>query len=352
MEKRGRAKTKTKHLLKTKHRFISRLQPVPGRARPRRLLPLMSFPISSRGKGALPPSPSLRPRPARSAHPSPSPFAFRSLPGRAQRRQRQDRLPRPPVPNPAEGAAERRTRRSGDREAGPPGASPSGSEGARSSRARAAATGTGPSAQPRPVQQRQPGRVRRSQLQVSGEPRGSPRRPRAARLDRRPLARAPAAAGAGSGERLPGVLAGGGGGAASKTDLLRRTPAEAHPGGAGSGSPRAVGEWEESGFGRGVRASGPCARFQLGTVPGLRVPETCLGRCVRGCERSERKGGARASRARFPGLSRLAPGLVSCGFSAGSCGYGRGCCAQPGGPLESLPEQRRSLSCPPAQDRP
>lgn len=342
MEKRGRAKTETKHLLKTKHRFISRLQPVPGRARPRRLLPLMSFPISSRGKGALPPSPSLRPRPARSAHPSPSPFAFRSLPGRAQRRQRQDRLPRPPVPNPAEGAAERRTRRSGDREAGPPGASPSGREGARSSRARAAATGTGPSAQPRRVQQRQPGRVRRSQLQVSGEPRV---------LRGSPGPRALTVAGAGSEERLPGVLAGGGG-AASKTDLLRRTPAGAHPEGAGSGSPGAVGEWEESGFGRGARASGQCARFQLGTVPGLRVPETCLGRCVRGCERSERKGGARASQARFPGLSPLAPGLASCGFSAGSCGYGRGCCSQPGGPLESLPEQRRSLSCPPAQDRP
>lgn len=52
--------------------------------------------------------------------------------------------------------------------------------------------GTGPSAEPRPAQQRQHERVRRSQLQVSGKPRDSPPQPRPPSLHPRPLVRVPA----------------------------------------------------------------------------------------------------------------------------------------------------------------
>lgn len=68
-----------------------------GREGPWRSLLLMSFPISSRGPGAPPPSPSSRPLPARFPHPSHSPFPFRSLPVWACSSPRQDRGPRLPV---------------------------------------------------------------------------------------------------------------------------------------------------------------------------------------------------------------------------------------------------------------
>lgn len=62
-----------------------------------------SFPISSRGNGALPP-PQPRLLPARSSHPSHSPFPFRPLPGRACASPRQDRVPRLPVQKSRQGS--------------------------------------------------------------------------------------------------------------------------------------------------------------------------------------------------------------------------------------------------------
>lgn len=75
---------------------IGELAPA-GRACPWGVLLLVSFPISSRGKGALPPSPGPRARPARSAQPSHSPLPFRSLPVGADWSPRQDRVPRLPI---------------------------------------------------------------------------------------------------------------------------------------------------------------------------------------------------------------------------------------------------------------
>ena len=70
-----------------------------------------SFPISSRGNGALPP-PQPRLHPARSSHPSHSPFPFRPLPGRACASPRQDRVPRLPVQKSRQGShrAEEKTK--------------------------------------------------------------------------------------------------------------------------------------------------------------------------------------------------------------------------------------------------
>lgn len=68
-----------------------------GSACPWRILLLISFPISSRGQGALPPSRGLRPLPARSAQPSHSPLPFRSLPVGAELSPRQDQVPRLPI---------------------------------------------------------------------------------------------------------------------------------------------------------------------------------------------------------------------------------------------------------------
>lgn len=75
---------------------IGELAPA-GSACPWRILLLISFPISSRGQGALPPSRGLRPLPARSAQPSHSPLPFRSLPVGAELSPRQDQVPRLPI---------------------------------------------------------------------------------------------------------------------------------------------------------------------------------------------------------------------------------------------------------------
>lgn len=78
---------------------------------------------------------------------------------------------------------------------GSPEESPSGREGTAAARGQRP-PGTGPSAEPRPAQQRQHERVRRSQLQVSGKPRDSPPQPRPPSLHPRPLVRVPAEDGA------------------------------------------------------------------------------------------------------------------------------------------------------------